>query len=54
MEEEPRREGSWKRPDLGEISRHYGGGDVYGRRRLIAAVAVIAVLLLLFLVFVGC
>jgi hypothetical protein len=38
----------------GEMSRHYGGGDVFRRRRLIVAAAIIVVLLLLFLLVVGC
>lgn len=37
------------------VSRHYGGSDVYARRRLIALGAVIAVVVLLAIVFVaGC
>lgn len=36
------------------ISRHYGGGDVYARRRLLAFGAAAIVLLLIFLFLVGC
>jgi len=36
------------------ISRHYGGGDVYARRRLLAFGAGAVVLLILFLLLVGC
>lgn len=36
------------------ISRHYGGGDVYARRRLLAFGAGAIVLLILFLLLVGC
>jgi len=36
------------------ISRHYGGGDVYARRRLLAFGAGAIILLILFLLLVGC
>ena len=36
------------------ISRHYGGSDVYARRRLLAFGAAAIVLLILFLLVVGC
>jgi hypothetical protein len=35
-------------------TRHYGGGDVYLRRRLIAIGAVIVVIVLIFLLVGGC
>jgi len=38
----------------GEIERHYGGGDVYLRRRLIALGVVIVVIILIFLLVGGC
>jgi hypothetical protein len=38
----------------GPMSRHYGGEDVYARRRLIAIGAAIVVVILLFLLIVGC
>ena len=40
------------RPDIRQ--RHYGGGDVYLRRRLIAIGAVIVVIILIFLLVGGC
>ena len=36
------------------MARHYGGGDVYLRRRLIALGAVIVVIVLIFLLVGGC
>jgi hypothetical protein len=36
------------------MSRHYGGPDVYARRRLIAAGVGIAIVLLLLVFVVGC
>lgn len=36
------------------VRRHYGGADVYGRRRLIAGIAAVLVVLLLFVVLIGC
>ena len=38
----------------GEMSRHYGGPDVYMRRRLIAGAAVIVLIVLIFLLVGGC
>jgi hypothetical protein len=36
------------------MSRHYGGGDVYGRRRLYAILGGVALVIVLFLLLVGC
>jgi hypothetical protein len=38
----------------GAVSRHYGGPDIYMRRRLIAGGAAIIFILLLFLLIGGC
>jgi len=38
----------------GPISRHYGGPDVYMRRRLIAGAAVIVLIIAIFLLVGGC
>jgi hypothetical protein len=38
----------------GEIERHYGGGDVYLRRRLVALGVVIVLIVLVFLLVGGC
>ena len=38
----------------GSMSRHYGGPDVYMRRRLIAGAAVIVVIVLIILLVGGC
>jgi hypothetical protein len=38
----------------GDMSRHYGGPDLYMRRRLIAGAAVIVVIILIFLLVGGC
>ena len=46
--------GSAPRGAEGPMSRHYGGPDVYMKRRLIAVGAVILVILLLFLLLGGC
>jgi hypothetical protein len=46
--------GSGPRGASGQVSRHYGGGDIFMRRRLIAGAAVIVVLILLFLLVGGC
>jgi len=46
--------GTGPRGAEGEMSRHYGGPDVYMRRRLIAGAAVIVVIILLFLLVGGC
>ncbi len=36
------------------MSRHYGGADVYGRRRLIAGVIILIVAVVLFSMLGGC
>jgi hypothetical protein len=36
------------------VERHFGGGDVYLRRRLVAIVAVIVLIVLIFLLVGGC
>jgi hypothetical protein len=46
--------GTGPRGARGEMSRHYGGGDVYARRRLWAGVGVVVVLFLLFVLLGGC
>ena len=46
--------GTGPRGPEGEMSRHYGGPDVYMRRRLIAGAAVIVVIVLIFLLVGGC
>lgn len=38
----------------GRLERHYGGGDIYLRRRLIALGMVIVVIVLIFLLVGGC
>ena len=38
----------------GEIDRHYGGGDVYLRRRLVALGVVIVLIVVIFLLVGGC
>jgi hypothetical protein len=38
----------------GEMARHYGGPDVYLRRRLIAGAAVIVLIIAIFLLVGGC
>jgi hypothetical protein len=47
-------DGAGQRGAEGEMSRHYGGPDVYMRRRLIAAAAVVAVIVVIFLLVGGC
>jgi hypothetical protein len=47
-------EGSGQRGAEGEMSRHYGGPDLYMRRRLIAAAAVVAVVVVIILLLVSC
>lgn len=47
-------EGSGQRGPEGPVSRHYGGPDVYMRRRLIAGAAVIVLLVVIFLLVGGC
>jgi hypothetical protein len=46
--------GSGPRGADGEMSRHYGGPDVYMRRRLLAGGAVIVLIIALFLLVGGC
>jgi hypothetical protein len=46
--------GSGPRGADGEMSRHYGGPDLYMRRRLLAIGGAIVVIVLLFLLVVGC
>lgn len=41
-------------PEGREMSRHYGGPNVYGRRRLFAAAALVALVFVLFLLLSGC
>jgi len=36
------------------MSRHYGGADVYGRRRLIAGACILIAVLVLFAMLGGC
>jgi hypothetical protein len=38
----------------GQMSRHYGGPDVYMRRRLLALAAVIVLIVAIFLLVGGC
>ena len=47
-------EGAGPSEPEGAMARHYGGGDVYLRRRLIALGAVIVVIVLIFLLVGGC
>ncbi len=46
--------GSGPRGAEGPMSRHYGGPDLYMRRRLIAGAAVIVLIVLIFLLVGGC
>ena len=46
--------GSGPRGADGPMSRHYGGPDLYMKRRLIAGGAAIVVILLLFVLLGGC
>jgi hypothetical protein len=46
--------GTGPRGARGDMSRHYGGGDVYMRRRLWAGIGVVVVILLLLLLVGGC
>jgi hypothetical protein len=46
--------GNGPRGAEGPMSRHYGGPDVYMRRRLIAGGVAIVVIILLFVVVGGC
>jgi hypothetical protein len=45
---------SRRSPEGRPMSRHYGGEDVYGRRRLFAAAAVVGLVFVLFLLLYGC
>jgi hypothetical protein len=47
-------EGSGPRGADREMERHYGGGDVYLRRRLIALGVVIVLIIAIFLLVGGC
>jgi hypothetical protein len=47
-------EGSGQRGPEGEMSRHYGGPDLFMRRRLIAGAAVIVLIVVAFLLVGGC
>jgi hypothetical protein len=47
-------EGTGPRRAEGPLTRHYGGPDLYMRRRLIAGAAVIVVIILLFVLVGGC
>ena len=40
--------------DARPMSRHYGGADVYGRRRLYVVLAGVALVILLFLLLSSC
>jgi hypothetical protein len=46
--------GTGPRGAEGDMSRHYGGPDVYMRRRLLAGAAVIVLIIALFLLVGGC
>jgi hypothetical protein len=46
--------GSGPRGADGEMSRHYGGPDLYMRRRLIAGAAVIVLIIVIILLVGGC
>ena len=41
-------------PEGRPMSRHYGGEDVYGRRRLFGAAAIVALIFVLILLMQGC
>jgi hypothetical protein len=47
-------EASDPRDAEGQMERHYGGGDVYLRRRLIALGVVIVLIIAIFLLVGGC
>ncbi|HKH23029.1 MAG TPA: hypothetical protein VKA88_05360 [Solirubrobacterales bacterium] len=47
-------EGTGPRGAEGSMARHYGGPDVYLRRRLIAGAAVIVLIIAIFLLVGGC
>jgi hypothetical protein len=44
----------WAPRERPRMSRHYGGADVYGRRRLIAGICILIVALVLFAMLGGC
>ena len=46
--------GTGRRGAEGEMSRHYGGPDIYMRRRLFAGAAAIVLIIALFLLVGGC
>jgi hypothetical protein len=46
--------GTGPRGAEGPISRHYGGPDLYMRRRLIAGAAAVVLIILIFLLVGGC
>ena len=46
--------GAGPRGAEGQMSRHYGGPDVYMRRRLLALAAVIVLIVAIFLLVGGC
>jgi hypothetical protein len=46
--------GTGPRGAEGQMSRHYGGPDVYMRRRLLALAAVIVLIVAIFLLVGGC
>jgi hypothetical protein len=52
--DEEQLEGAGPRGAEEEVSRHYSGGDVYARRRLVAIGVVVVVIVALFLLIVGC
>lgn len=47
-------EGAGPRGAEGRMERHYGGGDVYLRRRLVALGVVIVLIIAIFLLVGGC
>jgi hypothetical protein len=47
-------EGTGPRGAEGAMTRHYGGPDVYVRRRLIAGAVVVVLIVLIFLLLVAC
>lgn len=47
-------EGAGPRGAEGQMSRHYGGPEVYMRRRLLALAAVIVLIVAIFLLVGGC
>jgi hypothetical protein len=47
-------EGAGRSGAEGPMTRHYGGPDVYVRRRLIAGAAVVVLIIVIFLLVGGC